>query len=287
MEIVPRGSRALASAGIVLVAGGAAHVLVWALFGGDWEGPVSWRKPILFGFSAGLTCLSFAWIWSWLPVLASGGGRVLGRLTAAALLVEVALIDVQCWRGVPSHFNHATALDGAIADAMNLLIAFVTLVTLWLTACFFRGRPGRDGAAMPPDLLLAARAGLVMLSWSCILGFWATDHGERRLAAGLAPEIHGAAGVTKFAHGAVIHAIQWLPASSWLASRRGLPLATRSGIVRLGVAASGALALASFVQVLLGRARFDVVPFTLALFVVAAGCGIGAVALLFRPPPAK
>lgn len=273
--------RALDGVGWILVASGLVHACVWGVVGGAWEGPLSWRKPILFGFSAGLTALSLGWLCSWLPPPRSRAAAAAATLAALALVVEVALIDVQCWRGRASHFNHATALDGTIADAMNLLIAVVTAFAVWLAARFSHGTPERDGVAMAGEMHLAARVGLALFLWSCALGFWATWHGERQIVAGRPPELFGAAGVTKFAHGAVIHALQWLPLLAWIARRRGLPPAARQRVVVLGAAASVLLAVASLLQVLQGRARFDVLPVGLALFLTAAGCGAASVAALF------
>jgi len=53
-----RRAMPLAVIGLLLVASGMAHLVVWAVLGGPWEGPVTWRKPILFGISGGLTSLS-------------------------------------------------------------------------------------------------------------------------------------------------------------------------------------------------------------------------------------
>ena len=64
----PRAST-LAILGVVLVASGIGHLPVWAVLGGAWEGPVTWRKPILFGISGGLTAISLGWVWSLLPPL--------------------------------------------------------------------------------------------------------------------------------------------------------------------------------------------------------------------------
>lgn len=277
--------RALDVVGWILLGSGLLHLVVWVVQGGGWEGPLSWRKPILFGISTGLTALSLAWLWSWTPPR-SRAATVAATATALALLLEVALVDVQCWRGRASHFNHATPLDGAVSDAMNLLIAGVTLFLVWLAARFLRGTPRRDGIAMDDATLLAARAGLVLLLWSCALGFWATWHGERQIATGRPPELYGAAGVTKFAHGAAIHAIQWLPAIAWFAARRGLSDAARLRLVRLGVAASSLVAVASLLSVLQGRARSDPAPLAAALFLAAAGCGIAVCIGLRRPPSA-
>ena len=89
--------------GAVLVASGIIHLGIYFLYGGPWEGEVSWRKPILFGISAGLTSISMGWVWASLSRWKYDG--FLSSTAALALLVEVGLIDLQQWRGVASHFN--------------------------------------------------------------------------------------------------------------------------------------------------------------------------------------
>ena len=172
----PRAEQ-LVAVGLVLVASGLAHLLVWAIAGGPWEGPVTWRKPILFGISGGLTSLSAAWVWSQLPP--RRGDVWLASAAAWALLVEVFLIDLQKWRGVASHFNRATPLDSFLYDAMGVLILFVTAVLVDLT-----GRLFRSTAGMPADMLLAARAGMVFLVISCGLGIWVSVNGDIRVGRG-------------------------------------------------------------------------------------------------------
>ena len=237
--------------GAILVASGLAHVVVHALSGGPWEGPVTWRKPILFGISGGLTSLSLAWVWAALP--ARRGDRLLAAATAWALFVEVLLIDVQRWRGVASHFNRSTPLDSRLYDAMGVLIVFVSLVIVDLTIRLFRAP-----STLPPDLLLAARVGMVLLAISCGLGIWVGAYGDVRSAAGLDPGRYGAAGVPKFPHGAVIHAIQWLPAVAWAARRAGLVLPIRRRLVAVASVATATLLAYALAQTLTGRARFDV-----------------------------
>jgi hypothetical protein len=39
--------------GAALIASGLSHLAVFAVDGGPWEGPVSWRKPTTFGLSFG------------------------------------------------------------------------------------------------------------------------------------------------------------------------------------------------------------------------------------------
>jgi predicted cobalt transporter CbtA len=68
--------RFLYAVGAVLLASAAFHLGVLIATGGSWEGPLSWRKPILFGESFGLTALSVGWILGFLP---RRPGRGLGR----------------------------------------------------------------------------------------------------------------------------------------------------------------------------------------------------------------
>ena len=255
----------LVTIGIVLVVSGLAHVAMWAVLGGPWEGPVTWRKPILFGISGGLTCLSLGWAWAHLPW--RRGDAWLATATAWSLLVEVGLIDMQRWRGVASHFNRQTRLDSFLYDAMGALILFATLVIIDLTIRFFRQR-----TSLPADMQLAARAGLVFLSISCLLGIWIGAYGDLRSAAGLPPETYGPAGVAKFPHGMAMHAIQWLPLIAWAARRAGLAEPRRSRLVACSTVGTALLLAYALVQTLAGRSRFDAPPTIAALLAIGSAC---------------
>jgi hypothetical protein len=245
----------LAASGAVLIVSGLVHGLIWCLLGGPWEGPVTWRKPILFGVSGGLTAVSLGWVWARLPCRV--GDTPLAWAAAAALTVEVALIDLQRWRGVASHFNRTTPVDSAIYDIMGWLIVFVTLVIIDLTIRGFI-----QPLTAPADMVLAIRAGLVFLVLSCLLGIWVGMHGELRLEQGLAPETFGAAGVPKFPHGAVIHAIQWLPLLAWAARCNRSPVHTRQWLVASASGGTACLLITALMQTLAGRSRFDLMPLT-------------------------
>ena len=258
-----RRAMPLAVIGLLLVASGVAHLVVWAVLGGPWEGPVTWRKPILFGVSGGLTSLSLGWAWSKLPWRRSDAW--LAASVAWALLVEVALIDLQSWRGVASHFNRTTPFDSWLYDAMGVLILWVTLVAVDLTIRSFRQPTG-----LAADMLLAARSGLVLLVISCLLGIWVSVNGDLRVAAGLEPERYGTAGVPKFPHGAVIHALQWLPMLAWGARQAGVAERWRVLLVALATVGTSLIGVFALVQTLAGRSRFDVTPFTGAVL----ACGI-------------
>ena len=255
----------LAATGAALVASGLVHLIVWAVLGGPWEGPVTWRKPILFGISGGLTALSMGWVWSKLP--ARRWDLPLAWCTAIALFVEVGIIDVQRWRGVASHFNRATLLDSVLYDVLSDLILFVTLVSADLMVHSFR-----QPLPVAADMRLAIQAGLVLLVVSCVLGIWVSVHAELQLERGLEPTRFGAAGVPKFPHGAVIHAIQWLPILAWAARHAGIDTVRRSRLVGVATLGTSLVLAYAMLQTLAGRGRFDASPQVAAILAVGGAC---------------
>jgi hypothetical protein len=277
----------LAASGMLLLASGLVHVAVWAVLGGPWEGPVTWRKPILFGISGGLTAVSMGWVWSKLP--SRRWDVPLSWLTTVALVIEVGLIDLQRWRGVASHFNRATLLDSVLYDLMGALILWVTLISADLMLRSFR-----QTMPVARDMRLAIRAGLVFLVISCLLGIWVSVNGEYRLEHGLEPDQFGAAGVPKFPHGAVIHAIQWLPMLAWAARQAGIGEMRRHRLLLSATLGTGLVLLYALVQTLGGRSRIDASPAAAAFLAVGVAClALPAVATALAwlaarrsPPPA-
>lgn len=257
----------LVAGGILLCLGGAAHGLMLGLSGGEWEGPLSWRKPMLFGLSGGVTALSLGWVLSWWQ--ASAFRRWNDRLLAWSLTLEVALISMQTWRGVASHFNRATPFDSGVYNAMGLLIYLATaLVAILLVQSFRDPRLARE---VPADYLLSIRGGLFLLVVSCVLGIVAIVLGEQNLTQGLPPETYGKAGVLKFPHGVALHALQLLPVAAWLVRKAGGSLQTSVGMVKSLLAGQVVLLVMSCLQTFAGRSRWDLTPVTLGLFVLAMG----------------
>src|SRR5262245_39553990 len=52
--------------GALLIVAGLVHLGVFVVDGGSWQGPVSWRKPVTFGLSFGLTLITITWVTSFL-----------------------------------------------------------------------------------------------------------------------------------------------------------------------------------------------------------------------------
>ncbi len=68
------------AAAVLLLLSSAFHVIVYAVDGGPWAGPVSWRKPILFGFSFGVTLASLGWAAGRMRLTRRAGWLLLGPL---------------------------------------------------------------------------------------------------------------------------------------------------------------------------------------------------------------
>jgi hypothetical protein len=100
-------------------------------------GAPAWLKPAKFALSTMIAGWSFAFciastrIWPRVT-------RALDIGLAAALVIEIALIDMQAARGTTSHFNLATRFDAAVFQVMGVSILCIWLGMLLLTIVLFR-----------------------------------------------------------------------------------------------------------------------------------------------------
>ena len=273
--------------GAVLLVSGLFHLTMLWLTGAAWSGPVSLRKPGLFGVSAGLTVWSIAWVVSRLTPRRSD--QHLAHLLSGGLLLEVGLITLQYWRGVPSHFNRATSVDAFVEAIMLGLILLVTLGVGWIAWRSNRLQP------LSASDSLALRAGIWLLLLSCLLGLLVTIAGELNLAKGKSPEFWGRAGVLKYPHGAVLHAIQTLPVLSMLLQFFKVPHAL--WLLRGAVVSHLLFVSQALWQTFQGRGRMELdVPSCIILLLAGGllllpflamirGAAVLARARLFNPPP--
>lgn len=231
----------------LLLASGFAHLSMFVILGTRWDGPLSLRKPALFGISGGMTTWSIAWLMTQLRPQKCD--RFLANSLAIGLLIEVALITTQYWRGVASHFNHSTIMDAAIEFTMLGLIMAVSVAIFYLTMRTFRLRK------VEPSMAIAIRGGMGLLSLSCGLGILTTALGEMSIALGKSYELWGKAGVLKFPHGVALHAIQILPIVAWLALVFRLPNPER--LVKATLVSQGLFLVYAVWQTSQGLNRFD------------------------------
>jgi hypothetical protein len=270
----------LSLTGWLLIASGVFHIFVWLVIGGEWEGAVSWRKPILFGISAGMTVLSFSWIYGKLPTRRYDWLLLPGF--SLSMLVEVALITLQQWRGVPSHFNRATEFDASVETWITLLIIIASIAIADLSIRSF------GPLSESKDTALAVRSGVVFLLISIGIGFVISFYGQHLAEQNLDPSIYGDDGVMKFPHGIAIHAIQLFPAILVLLRRKGLAENRRAEVLLSAIFAMGFLLTFSLFQTLNGVGRIHpTIVGGVLLACAGLSIGIGLYLTFANQAPAK
>jgi hypothetical protein len=267
--------------GVLLVVVGLAHLGVLAATGWSWQGPVSWRKPTTFGLSFGLTLLTITWVASFLA-LGPRARRLWLGLFAAACVLEVGLITLQAWRGVPSHFNLETTFDAIIARTLAVGGGVLIVIIATLTVVAFRGNP-----AVSPSMRLAVRVGFLALLFALAVGAVMIAEGMVSVFAGRQQEAYAVAGSLKPAHAVTMHGILVLPALAWLLSLTGWDESRRLRLVWIAVAGyallAGVVVAVSFAGIAPARAPVVAGAFAVLGTAVLFGAGVVALAELLRP----
>jgi hypothetical protein len=263
-------------------------------------GAPAWLKPAKFAASIAIYTGTLAWIFSLIPEWTKTR-RVVGWTTAVVLIVEIAIIGLQAYRGTASHFNVATPLDSTLFSIMGAAIVLQTLssvavaVALWrhafedralgwalrlgMTLTIVGATSGGLMTQPTRDQLDAARAGQRMIvAGAHTVGApdggpgvpgtgWSTQHGDLRV-----PHFIG------------LHAVQLLPLMVFLLARRRL-----SGVVRVRLAVIAAISYAALFAILLaqalrGQSIIGPDAMTVTLFAAWVAGTVGAAAVASRLP---
>jgi hypothetical protein len=256
-----RIERACYSLGTALIISGLVHLCVLLVTGDTWRGPISWRKPMTFGLSFGLTLTTITWVSSYVRLADRTRTWLLSAFAAASVL-EVSLITLQAWRRVPSHFNLSTTFDGVVARVLaaggGVLIAVIALLTV---ASFRTGPAGAEaGARVPPAMRSAVRAGLVIFDVGLLLGAAMIAIGIARVIGGDQQGGYVVGGALKLAHGVALHAVLVLPLLAWLLARTAGPGRSEEQqlrLVRLATAGYALLCTAAVVWSVVGLLRLE------------------------------
>ena len=225
--------------GALLIASGLINLAILVIGGGTWQGPLSLRKPTTFGLSFGLTLITILWVASFLRLGDRTRRWLLGAFTAACML-ETALVTMQAWRGVPSHFNLETTFDGLVARTLAAggLVLVVIIVTLAVASL-------RANPAVPISLRIAIRVGFLALVGAVIAGAVMIAKGMSLVFAGHPQAAYATGGTLKPTHAVTMHAILVLPLLGWLLSFADWSERRRIRVVV--VAAAGYVAVAGVV----------------------------------------
>ncbi|WP_369375722.1 hypothetical protein [Streptomyces sp. cg36] len=234
VRLAPAERLALVTAA-VLFASGLFHLGVFAVAGGPWNGPVSWRKPATFGLSFGLTLAALTWVTSYVRTGARTRAALLVLLAADSVL-EVAGITLQAWRRVPSHLDMETPFDSAVSMALAAGGALLVVILTRFAVAAFRAEPSG-----PAGMALAVRAGFAVLLVALAAGAAMIARGVVLTRTGHQSAAYASTAPLKPLHGVGLHAVLALPALAWLLARTRLDAARR---VRIVAAATGCYLLA-------------------------------------------
>jgi hypothetical protein len=175
-------------------------------------GPLSLRKPTTFGLSFGLTLMTIAWTSSFVRFGDRARAMLLGVFTAASVL-ETALVSLQAWRGVPSHFNMETTFDGLVTRMLAAGGITLVVIIAVMTLASFRSNP-----MVPAGLRIAIRIGFGVLFGSLVVGALMIAKGVVLVVAGDPQAAYATGGTLKPTHAVAMHAILILPLLAWVLS---------------------------------------------------------------------
>jgi hypothetical protein len=102
-------------------------------------GAPAWLKPAKFAASITIYTVTLAWIFTLIPEW-TRTRRTIGWITAITMVLEIAIIATQAWRGTTSHFNVGTLVDGVLFTIMGLAILVQTLSTIAVAVALWRHR---------------------------------------------------------------------------------------------------------------------------------------------------
>jgi hypothetical protein len=268
------------------------------------SGVPAWLKPAKFAASIALYAFTLAWIFSLIPQW-TRTRLIVGRMTTVVMVLEMAIISLQAFRGVPSHFNVATIFDGVLLTVMGAAIVVQTFSSVAVAFALWRQRladralgwalrlgmtitivGALSGGLMTKPThqqLEAARAGTAMtVAGAHTVGApdggpalpgtgWSTDHGDLRV-----PHFLG------------LHALQALPIVALVLGRRRVSDAVRVRLTLTASASYAALFGILLSQALRGQPVLAPDPLTIALLGIwAVGTAAAAAAVTLRVRPAR
>ncbi|HLG56045.1 MAG TPA: hypothetical protein VI485_11995 [Vicinamibacterales bacterium] len=288
----------LTVAGLLMLAALVVSVIGLAVDPRIITGAPAWLKPAKFAVSTAIYMLTLAWVLTFLPDWLRTR-RVIGWLTAVVLTLEVAIIDAQAWRGVTSHFNVGTTLDGALFSIMGAAIVIQTLssiaaaIALWRQTFQDRAFGWALSLGMTMTIVGASTGGLMtsptaaQLEQARATGRIAVVGAHTVGAPDGGPGLPGTQwsvehGDLRVAHFLGLHALQLLPVVALVLSRRRWADAVRVRLVLTAAASHVSLFAILLWQALRGQALVNPDAATLAALALWATLTAAAVWVVTR-----
>jgi len=179
-----------------------------------------WIKPLKFLISTGIYIFTFGYFTTLYP-FSNRKKKILNNVVAWTLLVETVIIVVQGMRGVQSHYNITSPLDGILFAAMGILVTVNVLIMVLYVVETFRQKMTTSKSIQWSILL-----GWVIL----IVGSWVGGQMISQMSHNVGVADGGAglplvnwstiAGDLRIAHFFGIHGMQIIPLFAFYISRK-------------------------------------------------------------------
>ena len=271
------------------------HIGALAITRGPINGPVSLRKPATFAETGWLVAWAVALI---LPTLRARPWQraIIGGTTAIFAVGETAIMAIEAWRGVPSHYNFSTPFDAALmrgGAAGTAGLFLIGVIVMLIAALRARG--------VPASPRLGIVAGIVVLLLGCAIGFGMISNNSgvyqgsfgsgfaRRVDAYVGPSAETvgpqyllirpatAGGDLLLPHAIAIHGLILLAVPALLLARTSLSPARQLLLVCTAVGGVGIALAILLIQALSQRPLDQLHPLALATLGI---CGLGLVGVL-------
>jgi hypothetical protein len=128
------------------------------------HGPTSFRKAMTFAETGWLLCWVVGWL---LPLITMRRWErnVVAGSTWTLSVVATAIMTLQVWRGIPSHYNFTTLLDGALFISTGIMASILMVGMVVLLRSALREQH------LAPSVLLSIRAGTAIMLFGTTIGF--------------------------------------------------------------------------------------------------------------------
>jgi len=153
-----------------------------------------WIKPLKFCISGGIYILTVGYLITLYPY-SKRKKNIINNLTSWTLLPEILIIVTQAARGIQSHYNQSSLLDGILFGTMGILIAINVLIMIlfiidtarlklkvprpiqwallmgWMVVLFGSWVGGQMISQMAHNVgMVDGGAGLPLVNWSTVAG---------------------------------------------------------------------------------------------------------------------